>query len=71
MACKAAKRELIEPHKKVKRCVRRTKVGKFTDSQEDVSNSLSQDRRRKAKTFAKKGQGDRGDAKPRKTAAAK
>ena len=64
MARKAAKRSLIEPHKGDKRYVRR-KAGKFTDSQDDVSKSLSQDRRRKAKTVAKKGQGDRGDAKPR------
>lgn len=70
MARKAAKRELIEPHKGDKRYVRR-KAGKFTDSQDDVSKSLSQDRRRRAKTVAKKGQGDRGDAKLRKTAAAK
>jgi hypothetical protein len=70
MAPKAAKRELIEPHKGDKRYVRR-KAGEFTDSQDDMSKSLSQDRRRKAKTVAKKGQGDRGDAKPRKTAQAK
>ena len=70
MTRKAAKRELIEPHKGDKRHVRR-KAGKFTTSQDDVSKSLSQDRRRKAKTVAKKGQGDRGDAKPRKTTASK
>lgn len=70
MPRKAAKRELIEPHKGDKRYVRR-KAGKFTTSQDDVSKSLSQDRRRKAKTVAKKGQGDRGDAKPRTTTAAK
>ena len=70
MARKAAKRELVEPHKKDKRYVRR-KAGKFTDSQDDVSTSLSQDRRRKPKTVAKKGQGDRGDAKPRTTAKGK
>ena len=70
MARKAAKRELIEPRKGDKRYVRR-KAGKFTTSQDDVSKSLSQDRRRKAKTVAKKGQGDRGDAKPRKTTASK
>ena len=70
MPRKAAKRELIEPHKSDKRYVRR-KAGKFTDSQDDVSKSLSQDRRRKAKTVAKKGQGDRGDAKPRKSGPSK
>lgn len=66
----AAKRELIEPHKGDKRYVRR-KAGKFTDSQDDVSKSLTQDRRRKAKTVATKGQGDRGDAKPQKSAGTK
>ena len=66
MPRKAAKRELLKPQKKDKRYVRRTKDGKFTDSQDDVSKSLSQDRRRKAKTVSKKGPGDRGDAKPRK-----
>ena len=30
-------------------------MGEFTDSQDDVSKSLSQDRRRKANTVAKKG----------------
>ena len=70
MPRKAAKRELIEPHKGDKRYVRR-KAGKFTASQDDVTKSLSQDRRRKAKTVAKKGQGDRGDAKPQKSAGTK
>lgn len=64
MPRKAATRELIEPHKGDKRYVRR-KAGKFTSSQDDLSKSLSQDRRRKAKTVAKKGQGDRGDRKSR------
>jgi hypothetical protein len=50
MPRKAAKRELIEPHIKDKRYVRRTQSGKFTDSQDDVSKSPSQDRRRNAKT---------------------
>jgi hypothetical protein len=66
----AAKRELIEPNKGDKRYVRR-KAGKFTTSQDDVSKSLSQDRRRKAKTVVKKGQGDRGDAKPQKSTGTK
>jgi hypothetical protein len=70
MARKAAKRELIEPHKGDKRYVRR-KAGKFTTSQDDVSKSLNQDRRRKAKTVAKKGQGDRGDMKPAKATSSK
>jgi hypothetical protein len=67
MPRKDAKRKMIEPHPKDKRYVRRTKAGEFTDSQDDVSKSLRQDRRRKAKTVVKKGQGDRGDAKPLKS----
>ena len=63
MARKAAVRELIQPMKGDKRYVRRTKAGRFSTSQDDVGKSLSQDRRRKAKTVAKKGQGDRGDRK--------
>ena len=57
--------ELIEPHKGDKRFVRRKK-GKFTKSQDNVGRSLAADRRKKAKTVAKKGEGDRGDQKPRK-----
>ena len=63
MARKAAVRELIQPKKGDKGNVRRTKAGRFSTSQDDVGKSLSQDRRRKAKTVAKKGQGDRGDRK--------
>ena len=58
-------RELIEPHKGDKRFVRRKK-GKFTKSQDNVGRSLAADRRKKAKTVIKKGEGDRGDQKPRK-----
>jgi hypothetical protein len=58
-------RELIEPHKGDKRFVRRKK-GKFTKSQDNVGRSLAADRRKKAKTVAKKGEGDRGDQKPSK-----
>jgi hypothetical protein len=54
-------RELIEPHKGDKRYARRGKKGKFTSRQVDVGRSLSADRRSKAKTIAKKGEGDRGD----------
>jgi hypothetical protein len=61
-------RELIEPHKGDKRYVRRKK-GKFTTSQDDVGRSLSADRRKKAKTVARKGEGDRGDRGPRASAA--
>jgi hypothetical protein len=53
-------RELIKPHKGDKRYVRR-KGGKFTTRQTDVGRSLSADRRSKAKTTVKKGEGDRGD----------
>jgi hypothetical protein len=55
----AAKRELINPGSD-KRYVRRDPSGKFKES-DDVGRSLAQDRRRRAKTNAKKGQGDRGD----------
>ena len=52
-------RELISPRGD-KRYVRRSAGGEFKES-DDVSQSLSTDRRRKAKTKAKRGQGDRGD----------
>jgi hypothetical protein len=39
------------------------------EKRDDVSRSLSQDRRRKAKTGAKAGQRDRGDRKPAKASA--
>jgi hypothetical protein len=58
----ASKRELIEPHKGDKRYVRRDDQGRFTES-DDVGRSLAADRRTKAKTTVKKGQGDRGDQK--------
>ena len=57
----ASDRELIEPNPGDKRYVRRDEQGQFTDSQDDVSQSLSQDQKREAKTESKKGQGDRGD----------
>jgi hypothetical protein len=53
------KRELIEP-RGGKRYTRRNEKGQFTE-QDSVSRSLSQDQRRKAKTKARKGQGDKGD----------
>lgn len=56
------KRELIEPHPGDKRYVRRDEEGKFKES-DDVSRSLSQDVRKKAKTESKPGHGDRGDRK--------
>jgi hypothetical protein len=43
-----------------KRYVRRRRAGTFSES-DDVGRASSGDRRVKAKTTAKKGQGDRGD----------
>lgn len=57
----AKDRELIEPNEGDKRYVRRDEQGEFTDSQDDVSRSLSKDRETDAKTQVEKGQGDRGD----------
>ena len=57
----ARDRELIEPNEGDKRYVRRDEEGEFTDSQDDVGRSLTQDRRTDAKTEVEKGQGDRGD----------
>jgi hypothetical protein len=56
----AARRELIEPHKGDKRYVRRNPKGEFKES-DDVGRSLATDRRTKAKSIVKSGQGDRGD----------
>lgn len=58
----AAKRELIEPTSGDKRYVRRDDEGRFKEV-EDVRRRLAQDQKRKAKTDAKPGQGDRGDRK--------
>lgn len=55
----AAKRTLIAPRGD-KRFVRRNALGQFKES-DDVGRSLSQDRRRRAKRSAPKGQRDRGD----------
>jgi hypothetical protein len=54
-------RELIEPHKGV----RRAKSGQFKES-DDVGRSLAADRRIKATTVVKKGEGDHGDQKRKK-----
>jgi hypothetical protein len=59
---RASKRELIAPRGD-KRYVRRDPGGRIKES-DDVSRSLSQDRRRKAKRASKLGHGDRGDQKP-------
>jgi hypothetical protein len=58
---KARKRELIDTGTD-KRYVRRDEKGRF-DEVVDVGRSLSADIRRKAKTKAPAGQGDRGDQK--------
>ena len=55
----AAKRELINTGSD-KRYVRRSKGGQFKES-DDVGKSLAADRRKKAKTKVKSGQGDKGD----------
>lgn len=57
---KAAKRELIDTGTS-KLYVRRNRLGTSFKEVEDVGRSLAQDRRRRAKTVAKRGQGDRGD----------
>jgi hypothetical protein len=56
----AAKRELIEPTAGDKRYVRRDDKGRFAESV-DVGKSLARDVRKRAKTVAKSGQGDKGD----------
>lgn len=58
---KPAKRELINTGSD-KRYVRRDAEGRFDES-DDVGRSLGQDRKRKAKRAAKRGQGDKGDRK--------
>jgi hypothetical protein len=57
---KAARRELINTGTN-KLYVRRNRRGTSFKEVEDVGRSLAQDRRRKAKTVAKRGHGDRGD----------
>ncbi len=56
---RSSKRELINTGTD-KRFVRRNESGQFTES-DDVGRSLRSDRRTKAKTESKAGQGDRGD----------
>ena len=55
----SGKRELINTGSD-KRFVRRGAAGQFKES-DDVGKSLASDRRTKAKTVSKAGQGDRGD----------
>jgi hypothetical protein len=57
---KTSKRTVIEPKKGDRRYVRRNKKGEFKKEVE-VGRSLAADRKRKAITKVKKGQGDRGD----------
>jgi hypothetical protein len=57
----SGKRELIKPNGD-SRYVRRDAQGRFSES-DDVGRSLSQDRKRQARSTAKSGQGDRGDRK--------
>jgi hypothetical protein len=66
---KAVKRELIDTGRD-KRFVRRDEKGQFDES-DDVGRSLTQDRRKKAKTKVKAGQGDKGDQPRRKRTAKK
>jgi hypothetical protein len=68
--CVARRKETMMPRElintgKDKRYVRRDKAGQFKES-DDVSRSLSADRRKTAKRAAKKGEGDRGDRKAAK-----
>lgn len=56
----AAKREVIDTGTN-KLYVRRNARGTSFKEVDDVGRSLSADRRRKAKTVAKRGQGDKGD----------
>jgi hypothetical protein len=56
----SGKRDLIAPRGD-KRYVRRTARGQFKSEQDNVSRSLSQDVRKKAKRVAKAGHGDEGD----------
>ena len=62
MKRKASKRELIAPRGD-KRYVRRDAKGRIKES-DDQGRSLSADRRRKAMTLARPGQGDKGDRRP-------
>jgi hypothetical protein len=55
----SGRRELIDTGTD-KRYVRRSATGQFKES-DDVSRSLSADRRKSAKTKVKPGYGDRGD----------
>lgn len=66
----AGKRELIDTGR-AKLYVRRNERGTSFKKVVEVGRSLAADRRSKSKTVAKKGQGDRGDQKARKSSRAK
>lgn len=57
---KTSRRTVVEPHKGDRRYVRRNRRGQFKE-EVNVGRSLAADRRRKAHTKVKSGQGDRGD----------
>jgi hypothetical protein len=66
----SGKRELIDPRQN-KRFAKRGAKGRFKEM-DDVSRSLSVDRRKKAKKTVKSGHGDQGDAaRGKKTSARK
>ena len=56
----ARKRELIDTGTD-KRYVRRNKLGTSFVESDDVGRSLAADRRKRAKTISKPGEGDKGD----------
>jgi len=62
-AKRSSKRTLINTGRD-KRYVRRDEKGQFKES-DDVGRSLAADRRKKAKTVSKAGQGDKGDRRRR------
>jgi hypothetical protein len=62
----ARKRELIDTGTD-KRYVRRNKLGTSFVESDDVGRSLAADRRKRAKTKVKSGQGDKGDRASPKT----
>lgn len=57
---KTSRRTVVEPHKGDRRYVRRNRRRQFKE-EVNVGRSLAADRRRKARTKVKSGQGDRGD----------
>ena len=65
----SSKRTTIAP-KGDKRYIRRDEKGRIKES-DDQGRSLSQDRKRQAKTKAEAGQGDKGDRAPKKAASKK